>query len=130
MPHMDRTAELDPAQGQSQCHDGKRDQHQYPEGVHVAEERCLRLHPLADPLNGLLVLVAERAALRHEEVRHFAQGVLILHARRDHVLDHAALMELLAMRQHVGDDRDADSVFRAAFIKAEASSVLAGGMPS
>jgi hypothetical protein len=40
MPQIDRAAELDLA---CRWHGGKRDKHQHPEGIHVAEERRLRL---------------------------------------------------------------------------------------
>ena len=55
MPHMNRAAEFDLAQCQCQWHGGKRDQHQHPEGIHVAEERCLRLDLLPDPGNCLVL---------------------------------------------------------------------------
>ena len=48
------------------------------------------------------------AAMSDEIVRHLLQRVLILDARRDRIIDEPALMELLAMRQHIGDERDAD----------------------
>src|SRR5262245_39035326 len=113
-PHADRsasrgdwgrTAELDFAQGQRERHGGERDQHQDPEHVHVGEERRLRLHLLPDPLDGLLLCGDQRAALTEEVVRQLMQRVLILDARRDQRVDKPALMELLAMRQHVGGER-------------------------
>jgi hypothetical protein len=38
MAHVDRTAELDFAQGKRERHGRKRDQHQDPERVHVRKE--------------------------------------------------------------------------------------------
>ena len=49
------------------------------------------------------------------------------------MLDQPALMELLAMRQHVVETSEMPiepPVLRAALIRAEAWSVLLGGMPS
>src|SRR5262249_5058674 len=100
-----RTAELDLAQGQRQRHGHERDQHQNPKHVHVGEERRLGLHLLPDPLDRLLLRLEQRVALRYEVVRHPMERVLILHARRNHALDQPTLMELLAMRQHVGGER-------------------------
>src|SRR5262245_65761125 len=96
--HGDGTTELDLAQGQRERHGGERDQHQHPEGVHVGEERRLCLYLLSDPLDRLLLRLEQRAALRHEIVRHPVNRVLVLHARREHAFDQPALMELLSMR--------------------------------
>src|SRR5216684_3671618 len=60
MAHVDRTAELDLAQGKRERHGRKRDQHQDPERVHVSKERRLRLHLLSDPLNGLIMRLHQR----------------------------------------------------------------------
>jgi hypothetical protein len=101
MAGMDGTAELDLAQAQRERDGGERDQHQHPEGIHVGQERGLRLHLLSDPLNGL-----QRVALRHEIVRRAVKRVLIW--TLDGSFDQPALVELLAVCQHVGDDRDPD----------------------
>ena len=73
------------------------------------QERRLRLHLLADPGESLLLSPGERAALRDEILRRLLQRVLILRARRNHLLGQPCLMELLAT-----DDsrrRDAASMF-------------------
>jgi hypothetical protein len=46
---------LDLAQTQRERNRRQRQQHQHPEGVHVGEERCLQLHLLSDPREGLLL---------------------------------------------------------------------------
>src|SRR5215471_18560917 len=94
MADMNGTTELDLAQRQRERHSGKRDQHQYPEGIHVGQERGLCLHLLPDPLNGLLLRLEQRVALGHEIVRHLVKRVLILDARRERAFDEPALMEL------------------------------------
>src|SRR6201987_3304529 len=48
------------------------------------------------------------AALDDEVVRHLVQRVLVRDARRDRLADEHVLMELLAIPQRVGDERDAD----------------------
>src|SRR5258708_39272107 len=78
MAYMDWTAELDLAQGQRERHGGKRDQHQHPERIHVAQERRLGLHLRADPLDGLVMGLPHRASIACEGVRHVLQRVLIL----------------------------------------------------
>ena len=68
-----------------------------------------------------------------EILRHPLQRLLVLDARGNDMLDEPALMELLAMRQHVGDKRDAD---RAAGIARRIDQAprpgrsCPGGMPS
>src|ERR1700731_457979 len=108
LAYMDWTAELDLAQGQRERHGGKRDQHQHPERIHVAEVRRLSLHLLSDPLDGRVMSLRQETAVGSEVARDLLQRVLILRARRDYLLDQPALVELLTMRQHVGDDGDAD----------------------
>ena len=51
---------------------------------------------------------AEASCPGHEIIRHPVKRVLILDARREHAFDEPVLVELRAMRQHVGDDGDAD----------------------
>src|SRR6202166_2901787 len=103
MAHMDRTAEFDLAERKSERHCRERDQHQHPERIHVAQERRLSLHLLPDPLDGLVMRLHQRTAAGSEVARDLLQRVLILRARRDHLLNEPALVELLAMCQHVGD---------------------------
>ena len=55
-----------------------------------------------------MLRLQKRVALRDEIVRHAVKRVLILDARRDHLLNEPVLVKLLAVRQHVGHDRDAD----------------------
>jgi len=55
MAHLNGATEFEPAQGKRERHGGERNQHQHPEGVHVAEER-------ADPLNDLILRLRQRAA--------------------------------------------------------------------
>ena len=88
---------------------GERDQHQHPEDVDVGQERRLRLHLLADPGEGLLLRLGERAAVR-DEIAASPAAACPDTATLDGItlLDQPALMELLAMRQHVGGERDAD----------------------
>ena len=108
MAGVDRTAQFDFAQGQRERHRCKRDQREHPERIHIGEERRLCLHLRSDPLDGLIVRLRQRAALGGKEARDLLQRILILRARRNHLLDKPALVKLLAMRQHVGDDGDAD----------------------
>ena len=91
-------AELDLAQGQRERNGGEREQHQDPEHVDIGKVGRLRLHLLADPGEGLLLRLGERAALRQEILRRLMQRILVLRARRNHMLDQPGLMELLAMR--------------------------------
>jgi hypothetical protein len=44
-------------------------------------------------------------AMQEAIVRHLVQRVLILNARRDYLADEHALMELLAVPQHILDER-------------------------
>src|SRR2546423_6431851 len=99
MTYRGGVPELDLAQRKREQSGRERDQHQDPEGVHIGEERRLVLHLPPDPLNGLLMRLGQCAAMGEEIVRHLLQGVLILDARRDRIVDEPALMELLAMRQ-------------------------------
>ena len=108
MPDRPRPTELDAAQHHRERHRRQRDQHQDEEAVHVAEERRLRLHLLSNPIDRPLLRLDERAALGGEIGRRLVQRVLILHVRRTQRFDQPALMELLAMRQYVGKDRNAD----------------------
>jgi len=70
----------------------------------------------------------QRASIRCEVVRDVLQRVLILWTRWDHLLNQPALVELLSMRQDIGDDETPIElpVLRAALIMAEAWSVLDG----
>src|ERR1700751_1596140 len=114
-------------------HGGKRDQHQHPEGIHVTQKRRLSLHLLSDPLDGLIMSLRQRTAVGSEAARHLLQRVLISRARRDYLLDEPPLVKLLAMRQHTLETMETPiepPVLRAALVKAEAWSVLEGGMPS
>ena len=108
MADVHSTAELDLAQRQRERHGGKRDQHQDPECIHVGQEGRLDLHLLSDPLDGLVMCLRQRASIRCEVVRDVLQRVLILWTRRDHLLDQPALVELLSMRQDIGDDGNAN----------------------
>src|SRR6202011_5080752 len=104
MAHVDRTAELDLAERKRERHGGKRDQRQHPERIHIGQERRLCLHLRSDPLDGLIVRLRQRATMGGKEARDLLQRILILRARRNYLLDKPALVELLAMRQHIGDD--------------------------
>ena len=57
--HRGGTAQFDLAQSKGERHGSKRDQHQSPEGVHICQERRLRLDLLPDPVDGLLVRLGE-----------------------------------------------------------------------
>src|SRR5678809_59043 len=70
MANGSRTAECDLVQGERERHSAKRDQRQNPEGVHVGQERRLRLHLLSDPVDGLLVCLGQRAAMGGEIAPH------------------------------------------------------------
>jgi len=74
----------------------------------------VRLHLLSDPLNSLLMRLDQRATLGNEIVRHLVQRILILHARRDRLADKHALMELLAVPQHIGGERYSEHPLREA----------------
>src|SRR3984885_9231604 len=76
MDRRRRPAELHFAQYQRQRHPRERDQHQYPERIHVAEKRRLRLDLLPDPVNRLLLRLDQRAPLADEVVRHLLQRIL------------------------------------------------------
>jgi hypothetical protein len=76
MSYRHHAAELDLPQGERELRRRKRDQHQHSESDRVGEVGRLRLHLL--------------------------QRLLILHARRDRMLDEVTLRALFAMRQHVG----------------------------
>src|SRR5260221_4481923 len=108
MAYMDWTAELDLAASQRERHGGKRDQHQHPARIHLAQERRLCLHLRADPLDGLVMGLRQRSSIGCEVVRDVLQRVLILWTRRDHLLDQPTLVELLSMRQDIGDDGNAN----------------------
>src|SRR5262249_47266196 len=101
-------AELYVAQRERKRYCGQRDQHKHPKDVDISEQGGLCLHLLADPVQRLLLRLEERASLLHEILRYLVQRVLILRAGRHGVLNEPALVELLAVRQRVGGDRDAD----------------------
>src|ERR1700720_961503 len=101
MGHVDSTPELDLAERKRERHGGKRDQHQHPERIHVTQEGRLRLHLRANPLNGLVMGLRQRAAMVGEEACDLLQRVLILRAGWNDLLDESVLVELLAGRQHV-----------------------------
>src|SRR2546430_813234 len=109
-----RASKRHPAQAKCKRHDRKRHQHQYPESIHVGEERRLHLYLLPDPGKGLLLCLGKRATGGGEVIGHMLEGVLILDARRNRILSKPALMELLAMRQDVRHKRDADRAARIA----------------
>src|ERR1700733_4468171 len=90
MAHVDSTAELDLAERKRERHGGKRDQHQHPERIHVAQERRLSLDLLPDPLDGLIMRLRQRTAVGSEVAGDLLQRVLILRARREHLLDEPA----------------------------------------
>src|SRR5262249_40540749 len=88
--------QFDPGHGKGKRYGGERDQHEHPEGVHIGEERCLRLDLLTDPINGPLMRLGKGVAVRGEIARHVLQRVLVLDAGGDCMLGKPALMELLA----------------------------------
>ena len=55
MARRGSTSQFDFAQGERERNGGQRNQRQHSEGVHVGQVRRLRLHLLADPLDGLLM---------------------------------------------------------------------------
>ena len=66
-----------------------------------ARKDGLRLNLLADPTDGLLLRLGKQTALREKILRRLMQRVLIPGARRNRVLDEPALVELLAVLEHV-----------------------------
>src|ERR1700745_2491973 len=89
MAHRSRAAKLHLAEKNGQRHGRKRDQHEDPEGIHIREEGGLRLQLLANPADCLLVRLGQRAAMPGEIARYLLQRVLVLHARRERMLDQA-----------------------------------------
>ena len=69
--------------------------------VDASEIARLQLHLLADPGEGLLWCLCERATVNEEIVRHLFERVLILAPGGVDELDKAVLVELRAMREHV-----------------------------
>ena len=55
MADMNSATELDRPQHKRERHGGKRDQHQNPKRIHVAQEGRLGLHLLSDPLHRLVM---------------------------------------------------------------------------
>src|SRR5512146_2111947 len=90
-------SELDFAQAERQRNRSDRKSGQHPEDVDIGEIGRLRLHLLGDPRQGLLVGRWRQTAVGEKIVRRLLQGMLILRARRNRVLDEAALVELLAV---------------------------------
>ena len=126
-------AELDLAQGQRERHGREREQHQDPEDVRYrpgtppapAPAGRSRRKPAAAPAASELPC-ATKYCVTCCSVSWYCD------ARRNHMLDQPALMELLAVSQHVGGERHAD---RAAGVargvdQRRGLSVLSGGMPS
>jgi hypothetical protein len=74
MADIDGIAELELAQAQREQDGGERDPRQHPEGVHVGQERGLRLLP--DPLDCLLLRLEQRVALGHEAIVRWGRVLL------------------------------------------------------
>ena len=86
----------------------KRDHRQGPEHVNVSEECRLRLQLLSDPGKGLLLGLCERAAVSRKIIHEVLERFLVLRRRRIGEFNEAALVELLAMREYIIGERDAD----------------------
>jgi hypothetical protein len=86
MADMDGATELDLAQRQRERYRRKRNRHEHPERIYIVPQRGLWLHLLSDPLDRLVVGLAQRAAMVGEEIGDLLQRVLILRARWDDLL--------------------------------------------
>ena len=99
--------------------------------VDVSEIARLQLHLLADPGEGLLWCLCERATVNEEIVRHLFERVLILAPGGVDELDKAGSGIARDARARCSQAISRSTLrYCVALIRAEARSVLPGGSPS